>query len=226
MTTEPQFYSTDVDDEPGKYGLEVLGEVGTHRTYDYDFTRAWVDAAGALYVRRTSGCSCGHPFDEMSSLSDLIPVDAGTIPWLAALKEDDELRPYDVNEAEWTTFVAMLRLQLLDSSTKRFDVEAYKEAVHKREAEEAEKAALYRRRVRIRKAMMTVGARTGIPLPYPEMVPSNYELFDFVHEAEKFTASQVLILGATLHAMAFEQLQEEIKQGSERSGNQESSCAQ
>lgn len=207
MSTTQEFSNYKLDDEPGAYGLAVLAEVGDQGGYEYSFTRAWVDAEGAVYIRHTSGCSCGSPFDEMHSLSDLIPVDVGTLPWLSALKSGDEARPYDVGDADWTMFVQTLRTHVLDSSNKRFDVEEYTGRKAKEAEEEAERMRVRLRRERTRKSMLVIADRIGLERP-SEWWPSTYndELYDFVHEAEQFELLEIYLLGATLHAMAAEQL--------------------
>lgn len=74
MNHDPDFSYYTLDSDPGVYGLRVVADVDTGGSYEFDITRVWADADGRLVYYHTAGCSCPSPFDEMSSLSDLIDV--------------------------------------------------------------------------------------------------------------------------------------------------------
>jgi hypothetical protein len=58
--------------EPGKLGLEIVGEAcDAEANYSFDLFVVWKDAAGHLYYAEDSGCSCPEPFEFYREVSDL-----------------------------------------------------------------------------------------------------------------------------------------------------------
>lgn len=65
--------------DPEKRGLTILGEIDwDDDCYQYDMTVVWiVNATGELVYGRSSGCSCGSPFEEYQGeyAEPLEPID-------------------------------------------------------------------------------------------------------------------------------------------------------
>lgn len=64
-----------IDCHPEAHGLETVGDVSwTDEPYEYDVTVLFADRkTGELLIGSDSGCSCPHPFEEITR-ADLDPV--------------------------------------------------------------------------------------------------------------------------------------------------------
>jgi hypothetical protein len=81
LTGDDDLYS-----DPGKLGLEILGEASDESAYyDFDMFVVWRDRRGSLYYATDSGCSCPSPFEGYKKVSDLTKATAAEIH--AALDE-------------------------------------------------------------------------------------------------------------------------------------------
>ncbi|MEV3938687.1 hypothetical protein AB0K52_22280 [Glycomyces sp. NPDC049804] len=64
-----------IECQPESHGLETVGDVSwTDEHYEYDVTVLFADRkTGALFIGSDSGCSCPHPFEDMTR-DDLDPI--------------------------------------------------------------------------------------------------------------------------------------------------------
>lgn len=90
-------YGEDVYSNPGKHGLEMVGEVEwDDEAYSFNLTAVWRDPqTGQLYWADDAGCSCPSPFEDASGRESLT---AGTSDELGAHLAA-QLK--NISESEW-----------------------------------------------------------------------------------------------------------------------------
>lgn len=61
---------------PGKCGLEIVATLEGERSWAFDMVVCWEDDDGDLWAAHDSGCSCPSPFEDVTSKSDLVAINA------------------------------------------------------------------------------------------------------------------------------------------------------
>jgi len=178
---------SDLDNDPGKHGLRAIADISyTEGAWEYDFRRVWADERGKLYTARTSGCSCGSPFDELRASEPIKPqlsrvVDQTDIERLR--REAIERVPM----AKWLDFRYKLQNALDNPTTYAFDPVAYAAAKAEEEWRTAVAAGL-------RAAAKDIAESVDIP-GLDAVRWSVHKLVPVVEAAKDLTTGETFVLG-------------------------------
>lgn len=100
---------------PEKWGLEPVAEVEySSGSYEFDTRVVWKDRnTGTHYTARDSGCSCPVPFEDITTLADLEPLNYDDLEREVRAEYDaeDGFGHY-LNMAEGQAFLRVIRESL------------------------------------------------------------------------------------------------------------------